>query len=234
MVCCQNRGLPCFYNTFPGSIVDVSTLKNLLKYPEEYKLQDFILIMDGGFFTTSNILSIVNSPMGITVLQPVSFSLKKTKELVSQHAKSLRNTDTTFRYNEEIMHRLSVPICIENQQFTAHIFFNERVELDQRHHFPPTLLDIESEHKTGKFDSQADAQTCIDLEIPEKLSAFFCWDASSKAIVKNDAKIKENIAKLGYFIIMTYSQDMDKQTILHYYRDKDKVEKIFNSSKEFS
>jgi transposase len=62
MVCCQESGLPFFYNTFPGSIVDVSTIKNMLKYLEEYKLQDFILIMDRGFFSTVNLLSIIDSP----------------------------------------------------------------------------------------------------------------------------------------------------------------------------
>ncbi|MDR2384029.1 MAG: IS1634 family transposase, partial [Prevotellaceae bacterium] len=75
----------------PGSIVDVSTIKNMLKYLEEYKLQDFILIMDRGFFSTANILSIIDSPQQITLLQPLSFSLKKAKELVGQHRKQLRN-----------------------------------------------------------------------------------------------------------------------------------------------
>jgi transposase len=68
LVCCRDRGLPFFYKTFPGSIVDVSTLKNFLKYLEAYNLKDFILIMDRGFFSTSNILSLVNSPVQISFL----------------------------------------------------------------------------------------------------------------------------------------------------------------------
>jgi transposase len=43
MVCSQENGLPFFYNTFPGSIVDASTIKNTLKYLEEYKLKDLYL-----------------------------------------------------------------------------------------------------------------------------------------------------------------------------------------------
>ncbi|MDR2773251.1 MAG: hypothetical protein LBC19_00670, partial [Tannerella sp.] len=45
MVCSRESGLPFFYNTFPGSIVDAGTIKNTLKYMEEYKLQNFTLIM---------------------------------------------------------------------------------------------------------------------------------------------------------------------------------------------
>jgi transposase len=32
MTCCQEKGLPFFYTLFPGSIVDVSTIKNQLSY----------------------------------------------------------------------------------------------------------------------------------------------------------------------------------------------------------
>jgi transposase len=231
MVCCRDSGLPFFYNTFSGSIVDVSTLKNLLKYLEEYKLEDFILIMDRGFFSTSNILSLMKSPIQIRFLQPLSFSLKKAKELIRQNAEALKNTDTAFKYNEEIMHHLTAPIFIKNQSFTAHIFYNEKVELDQRHRFLSELLDAEALYKGHEFACKADAQSFIDLEIPEKLNDFFHWDESKKSLLKNDVKIKEHTAKLGYFIIMTNEENIDKQTVLHYYRDKDKVEKIFNAVK---
>jgi transposase len=41
MVCCRESGLPFFYSTFPGSIVDAGTIKNTLEYLEEYELQNF-------------------------------------------------------------------------------------------------------------------------------------------------------------------------------------------------
>jgi transposase len=231
MVCCQERGLPFFYNVFPGSIVDVSTLKNLLKYLEEYRLKEITLIMDRGFFSTSNVLSLMESPIRVSILQPLSFSLKKTKELISLHSRALKSSKTAFKYNEEIMHHLSTPVNIGNHDFTAHIFFNEKMELEDRHHFLSGLLDIESLYKERKFDSKKEAQTFIDSEIPEKLRAFFRWDNSSKLIVRNDSKIKGYMSKLGYFIIITNNQNIDKHTVLHYYRDKDKVEKIFDTVK---
>jgi transposase len=231
MVCCRERGLPFFYSVFPGSIVDVSTLKNLLKYLEAYRLKEITLIMDRGFFSTSNVLSIMESSIRINILQPLSFSLKKTKELISHHSKALKSSKTAFKYNEEIMHHLATAVSIGNHDFTAHIFFNEKMELEDRYHFLSGLLDIESQYKERKFDSKKEAQTFIDSEIPEKLRAFFRWDNTSKLIVKNDSGIKGYMSKLGYFIIITNDPNMDKHTVLYYYRDKDKVEKIFNTVK---
>jgi transposase len=125
MVCSQESGLPFFYNTFPGSIVDVSTIKNMLKYLEEYKLKDFILIMDRGFFSTANILGIIDSPQQITVLQPLSVSLKKAKELVVQHRKELKSVKTAFKYNEEILHHTTSSIFIKEHEFTQQ--FGEKI-----------------------------------------------------------------------------------------------------------
>lgn len=156
-----------------------------------------------GFFSTSNILSIMDSPGRINILQPLSFSLKKAKELIGLHAKALKSNRTAFKYNEEILHHLTAPVHIGNHNFAAHIFFNEKIELDKRHRFLSNLLDIESQHKECKFDSQKEAQAFINTEIPEKLRPFFHREKSSNRIVKNGSKMKRPISKLGYFIIIT-------------------------------
>ena len=142
-------------------------------------------------------------PGRINILQPLSFSLKKAKELIGLHAKALKSNRTAFKYNEEILHRLTAPVHIGNHNFTAHIFFNEKIELDKRHRFLSNLLDIESQHKECKFDSQKEAQAFINTEIPEKLRPFFHREKSSNRIVKNGSKMKRPISKLGYFIIIT-------------------------------
>jgi hypothetical protein len=66
--------------------------------------------MDRGFFSASNILSIIDSPQQITLLQPLSFSLKKAKELVCQYRKQLKSVETAFKYNEEILHHTTSSI----------------------------------------------------------------------------------------------------------------------------
>ncbi|GHT70561.1 hypothetical protein AGMMS50239_39070 [Bacteroidia bacterium] len=57
-----------FYSTFQESIVDVGTIHNFLEYLKVYQLKDLMLIMDRGFFSTGNILGLLDSPVGITFL----------------------------------------------------------------------------------------------------------------------------------------------------------------------
>jgi hypothetical protein len=78
--------------------------------------------MDRGFFSTANILGIIDSPQQITLLQPLSFSLKKAKEPVVQHRKELKSVKTAFKYSEEILHHTTSSIFIKEREFTAHIF----------------------------------------------------------------------------------------------------------------
>ena len=184
--------------------------------------------MDRGFFSTSNIVGLLDSPAGIKFLQPLSFSLKKTKALVKQNVRALKSTSTAFKYNEEIFHHVTAPVSFDNRALTAHLFFNEKAELDQKLHFLSQLLDIESKFKERKFETAADAKSFIQSEIPEKSRAFFKWDITSKSIIKNNTAINARIAQLGYFIIATNEQNIDKCTVLDCYRDKDKVEKIFD------
>jgi len=74
---CQNSLLPLHYNLYPGSIVDITTLKNCIKYLELYNLTDILFILDRGFFSKQNILEMNNNDNKIHFIQPLPFTLKK-------------------------------------------------------------------------------------------------------------------------------------------------------------
>ena len=231
MVCCQNSGLPFFYKLFPGSIVDVSTIHNLLKDLQAYRLKDVLMVMDRGFFSTSNITSIAASEQHITFLQPLPFSLKATKELVKRNARKLKDVGTAFKYNEEIVHHTVDRITIGKQDFETHIFFNEKAAIDGRHQFLAKLLDIEAGLTCRTFSSQKEMQETLQAQVAEKYRCFFSWNKRTGTIQRNRIKINEHTATMGYMVIATNSRQMDRHTVLHHYRDKDKVEKIFDGVK---
>jgi hypothetical protein len=65
--------------------------------------------------------------------------------------------ETAFKYNEEILHYTTSSMHIKEHEFTAHIFFNEKMELEHRHQFLATLLDLEDRLSKQKIDTRADA-----------------------------------------------------------------------------
>ncbi len=79
VVFCQDSRLPFFYTIYPGSIVDVTTLNNCLKYLKSFGVKDIILILDRGFCSKFNISEMNKNDIGITFIQPLTFTLKKLK-----------------------------------------------------------------------------------------------------------------------------------------------------------
>jgi len=50
----KDLGIPVMYDLYPGSIVDVSTLRNTIKKINSHGIHNYTLIMDRGFFSTAN------------------------------------------------------------------------------------------------------------------------------------------------------------------------------------
>ena len=228
VVCDMKSGLPVYYRTHPGSIVDVTTLRNCVKYLQAYSLQDVIMILDRGFFSTANILNMSSQENHLRFIQPLSFSLKKVKELIVKNKKKLSDTSTAFLCSQEILHHVSDTISFKDTTCIAHVFYNEKAELEQRHKFLAELFKIEKTVENCK--SKKESKLFIQDHIPEKYREYFNWAIHLKRIVKDIAKIDEYLANLGYFVIAT-NEKTDKITILEYYRNRDIVEKIFDVMK---
>jgi len=230
MVCCQKTGLPFFYTVYPGSIVDVTTIKNFIKYLKIYNLQDLFLIMDKGFFSVSNISGLIESERMLSLIIPMPFSLKLSKELIINNP-DIKNLQNMFQYNEEILFHKTVPTVIAGHAFDAHIFFNEKAEVEMRHLFFSKLLAYESKIKKNKLEDEDVYETCLNQEIPDSYKKYFLFDAVTKTAVRNETKINEYLLKSGFYILITNKTNLRKEDILSFYRDKDVVEKIFDTTK---
>jgi hypothetical protein len=86
------------------------------------------------------------------------------------------------------LHHTTSSIFIKEHEFTAHIFFNEKMELEHRHQFLSALPDMEERFDRQKIGTKADAKKIIDAEIPEKIKPFFQWNTKLKKIVKMKRK----------------------------------------------
>ncbi len=228
VIFCQNNALPIFYNLYPGSIVDVTTLKNCIKYLKIFNLKDILFVLDRGFFSTANVLGLNNSESKIKFIQPLPFSLKKVKALIKRNKRQLSNPLNAFKYNEEILHHLSDFIELDEHRFDAHIFFNEKAEIEQKHNFLSYLLEIEDKLRDKKFRTLKEYLKFKRGNIREKYIEYFKWNKATLQIEKNIKKVKAYLSKMGSFVLLTNDSQMSKLEVLNYYRQKDSVEKVFD------
>ena len=221
MVFCNKKSLPIFYTLYPGSIVDVKTLTNCVKFLKTLGLKKFIFVLDRGFFSTENITKISKDELKINFIQPLPFSLKKVKHLIKAHRKELYNINNNFSFNNELLSHKKSEIELNSQSYPSHIYLNEKAELDQRQVFLKKIIEIEQTSiKRKQFDSQKDAQEFKENNITKAYQDYFKYTRSKKTLERNTKKIKEKISKLGFFILATNNDKLGKEEILAKYRDK--------------
>ena len=229
MVYCEGKKLPICYFLYPGSIVDVITLKNCQRYLNNFGLKDFLFVMDRGFFSTANILEMNNNK--INFIQPLSFSLKKTKELIKKHKHELKHLNSAFSYNDEILNHIKSSVCFDDYNFDAHLFYNEKAEMDVRHNFLVKIFEIEKKLNNRKFINLKDWIKYKNNNIIEKDRNFFKWNKSTGKVEKNIRNINAHLSRTGYYVMATNKTEILRDEVLSHYRNKDLVEKVFDMLK---
>lgn len=109
----RKLGIPLFYDIYPGSVVDVTTLKNTIQKLRAYNFQKPTLILDRGFFSFENINELCTEDCDFIL--PASFASKEVKALVSQVHKNRENPDYLKKYNDDIIFVMPIKLPLKNR-----------------------------------------------------------------------------------------------------------------------
>jgi len=215
----QQSGLPLFYVTYPGSILDKSHLPYMMAYNAELGIQDVGFVMDRGFCTTAN--------MGYMHAEHLSFIIgvevrhKATREAIE----SVRDNITSMRY------RLSQGIfarCVHGRFYgitsTMHVYYDPESAERQRRDLFRTVESIEEKLLQLKQ---------ITVREAKHYSAYFRisrQDNGAFSFVRDYDKIDIADMNNGFFCILS-NTDSNSEEILDIYRRKDMIEKGFDDLK---
>ena len=108
------------------------------------------------------------------------------------------------------------------------MFFNEKSEVDQMHHFFAELFSHEEKFNDKEFKTLKEYLQYKRLNIPEKHREYFKWNKTTLRIEKNAKKVKAFLSRMGSFVLITNNQQMDKVEVLNLYRQRDQGEKMFD------
>ena len=103
-------GILVMYDTYPGSIVDVSTSKNTILNIKAQGINSYTLIMDRGFFSTENIVELVSSDVSFII--PPASTLKNVKEAISSIHSRIEDPDYLKMYQKEPLFVMPVVLDI--------------------------------------------------------------------------------------------------------------------------
>ncbi len=222
---CSKTSLPLSYNVHSGSIVDVSTLKNTIKRFNIFDLKNLFFILDRGFFSVSNVQEMCKNKMSF--IQPLPFSLKKAKELVTKHKSNICSSKNAFRLNKEIIYHAKDEIEFEKTKFSTHLFFNEKMSINYKHYLYNLILEIEE--KIKPFKTKESCEKYYENDIQSKYKKYFRIEG--KSILRNEELIEDAIFRSGMSIFIVHGKSLSSSEIIKTYRNRDKIEKEISSLK---
>jgi transposase len=224
----KDLGIPLMYDVYPGSIVDVSTLRNTIKKLNSQGVRDYTL-MDRGFFSTANIEELVSGNLSFII--PPASSLKSVKESISAIHNTIDDPQYLKLHQKEPLFVMPVNIKIGELNLSGYAYYDQKREQQERNSFYKRLFDLLERLRSVNLKPWMKPGD-IFREIAKRDARYIEWRIVNGrfdvAIRKN--AVSQAINKFGKFILL-YRGKFTWEECLSLYRSKDVVEKGFDSLK---
>ena len=136
----KDLGIPVMYDLYPGSIADVSTLKNTVKKIKSQGVRDYTLLMDRGFFSTDNIDEMVSADLSFII--PPTSTLKNVKEAISAIHSRIDDPENLKLYEKEPLFVMPVEIDVGENRLKGYAYYDQKREQQERNTFYKRLYDL--------------------------------------------------------------------------------------------
>jgi transposase len=227
MVYAEDTHMPLYYQVYPGSIRDVSTLSNMIRYCEAFALMPDIFVMDRGFYSAANVAALTEQ--ALTFLLPLPRSVGLFTDLLRQHYQTLTALPNSFLFHDELLCHVQTAVPLNLKPVIAHIFFNPSQFCAQASRFLTRLWQAEAALQDRQFPSPEAAQHALADQVPGAAKFFRCSTIEQQVTTVRDALIiQQHLAPMGMTIFLTNQAELDRLHMLEIYRQKDVIEKAFD------
>jgi len=215
----QKSGLPVFYVTYPGSIVDKSHLKYMMAYNESLGISNACFVMDRGFCKTDNIIYMHSAHLSYIIgVESWHKTIRAAINDVRDKILSMRHLVKTGVYARSVRSRFY------GASSTLHIFYDPSMAEDQRRDL----------YRTVEVDEEKLCQLKqLTKKEAKRYKNYFTIDLAKDGTFsheRNYEKIDDAAKNCGFFCVLS-NTDTESSEILDNYRRKDSIEKSFDDLK---
>jgi len=219
----EKTKLPLYYKIYPGSISDVTTLKNILKNLKNFKIEKSTIILDRGFYSAKNVDGINESGKFII---PLPFSVEEAQKVIDKNLKLLQSHTSAFILKDELLHYAKDKVKIAGKNYTAHIYYDEQKAGEERKAFIKKLINIEQHIKENNKITREYLKGNF-----KGYDRFYTVDEKNKKMLRNDSIIESYMRKMGCCVIITNNEKLMRDEVLDLYRRRNDIELMFDSLK---
>ncbi len=225
-----NNQVPLLYESYPGSIVDVSQLHYVIEKFQGYGYKNIGFVLDRGYFSKDNIkyMESCNYDYVIMVKGKASF----VHQLITDHKGEFELKRSCFikeylTYGTTIRAKLYTDDEQDSYFHLYHKSSKENAELMQLETMLQRMENTMEKYKGKEITFGSPYEHYFDLTYHEKGGVRKFYGYKERADI-----IEKEMQLCGYFTIVT-SKKMSAQEALSLYKSRDASEKLFCSDKSF-
>jgi len=225
----KELGIPVMYDIYPGSIVDVSTLHNTIERMRAMGINDITLILDRGFFSSTNLNDLME--IGYDFIVGASFSSKSVKSSVLKVRRYIERGRYLHKFNGRILFVKDIKLDIGYRTYKAYIYYDPEREHRERVHFYGRLHDIIERLEGRVIRRWEDPGTVVD-DIAGNFSIYLRWSVKGNKLKVSvrDKAVSQRVNRMGFMVIV-YNGDYGWDDVLGMYKERGLVEEMFRSLK---
>lgn len=231
MVYTDRPGMPLGYKVYPGSIGDVSTLKNLIHYlRHDLLLTHSRMVLDRGFFSNANIRGLDST--GFDYLIPMPSGLLAAKEILQETENSFQDESEYFEFNNRLMAHAEVCREYAGAFRKIHVFLDFERRKAETQVMLAKIKTVEERFADQNFTTQEEAKTFIE-SVSRGMSKLFSLrkTAAGYALQRDKESIHAYARKFGKIILLPQNFGSEPLSLLTDYFRRDGVEKFFDTLK---
>jgi transposase len=230
--------LPLWCRTLPGSIPDVSTLIITTELLRDLGLEEFSTSLDRGFYSQANVKELLRS--GLAFVIGVPFSVALARNLVRKHRAALGSPKRSFPANGRVMRHCRDTWTVtldqgETRTLDVHVYFEPERHAERATRLEQAVFALEEKAAKEKFVYRSEAAAwlaenagalarCLTIRPPAEAGGMQRLERKPRAIARA-------VARMGYTVLLSSACGLPPEEILADYRNRDRVEKLFDSLK---
>ena len=151
--------------------------------------------------------------------------------MVGKYQDHLRSAEYAFTYNKQVQYCAEDSILIADIKYHAYVYLNEKKQVEQREKFLKSIIECEQYLTDKGYRKKKEFDDFFKESKPDLTQYFFLQKTGSKYIILRDnTVIDKTLARMGIFVLLT-NTELNCEEVLRLYREKDGVEKCFDSLK---
>lgn len=225
---------PVFYETYSGSIVDVSELKTMLKKAKAYGFDHIGVILDRGYFSRDNIQFMDKNNVPYIIM--VKGLMPWIQDMVLDNMGKFEH-DGKHRIEEKGVNGMTIftPVShVTDSERYCHLYYSPELDISETKQVDKKIGNLEY-----SLDSLIERGPVRKFK-PEMYNKLFKLNYEQKdgkytliSYSRKDEEIDKLYKLCGYFVIVT-TENMSAKEALITYKNRDEVEKLFRANKRFA